>query len=146
MSQPRTAIESNGLEPKDLPKDPLFYDGDSDTETPIQSPRRELECYTLSGSRGPSPGGPGFLLNIDPEIHRVDIERFVKSEFEEQINNLAIASGFQVDLIQGVYKQVTCFKRLKKVIKAMQTSALDRAQAEIEAQELKDMLSRTRSA
>jgi hypothetical protein len=115
-------------------KEPLFYDGDSDLGTPIQP----LECFTFSGSRGPSPGGPGFLLNIDPEIHRADIERFVKSGFDEQINSLAIASGFQVDVIQWVYKQVTCFKRLKKVIKAMQASAMDRARAEIEAQELKE--------
>lgn len=137
MVQPSTAIESNGLEPKD----PLFLDGDSDVGTP-KPLTRELECYTLSGSRGPSPRNPGFLLNIDPEIHRADIERFVKLGFDEQINSLAIASGFQVEVIQEVYKQVTCFKRLKKVIKAMQASAMDRAQAEIEAQELKDMLSR----
>lgn len=66
----------------------------------------------------------------------------MKLGFDEQINSLAIASGFQVEVIQEVYKQVTCFKWLKKVIKAMQASAMDRAQAEIEAQELKDMLSR----
>lgn len=121
VGQPSPAIKSEGPEAKD----PLFYDGDSETD---------IEFFAHRG-----PAGPGMLVNLDPQIHRADIERFVQFGFDEQVNRLAIRSGFQVETVQDIYKQVTCFKRLKQVIKAMRASALDRAKAEIEAQEREDL-------
>ncbi|KAG1734963.1 hypothetical protein EDD22DRAFT_852424 [Suillus occidentalis] len=120
MGQPSPAIKSESPEAKD----PLFYDGDSETD------------IGLFAHRGPA--GPG-MVNLDPQIHRMDIERFVQFGFDEQVKRLAIRSGFQVEIIQDIYKQVTCFKRLKQVIKAMRASALDRAKEEIEAQEREDL-------
>lgn len=59
MVQPSTAIESNGLEPKD----PLFLDGDSDVGTPNRS--QENSNVTLSVAPGVQvPGIPDFYSTL----------------------------------------------------------------------------------
>ncbi|KIK33001.1 hypothetical protein CY34DRAFT_18665 [Suillus luteus UH-Slu-Lm8-n1] len=123
--EPTTAIKIEDPEP-----DPLFYDGDSDPE----NPETDLEFFTHRSTAGV------IAVKISPRIHwhEEDIERFLHVGFDEQLNRLAIRSGFQVELIQDIYKQVRSYKQLKKVVKAMRASALNCAQAEIEAQEKED--------
>ncbi|KAG1743760.1 uncharacterized protein EDB91DRAFT_1125836 [Suillus paluster] len=70
-------------------------------------------------------------VHLNSQIHTEDIEQFVRFGFDEQ--------GFQVAMVQDIYKHVSNFKRLKKVIRAMRASAIERAKAEIEAQEMEDL-------
>jgi hypothetical protein len=42
-------------------------------------------------------------------------------------------------MVQDIYKHVSNFKQLKKVIRAMHASAMDCTKAEIEAQEMEDL-------
>ncbi|KAG1728992.1 uncharacterized protein EDB91DRAFT_1160482 [Suillus paluster] len=78
-------------------------------------------------------------VHLNSQIHTEDIEQFVRFGFDEQVKSLATRSGFQVAMVQDIYKHVSNFKRLKKVIRAMRASAIERAKAEIEAQEMEDL-------
>jgi hypothetical protein len=72
------------------------------------------------------------VVHVDHQIHTQDIARFVHFGYDEHVKQLAQSSGFQTTLIHNVYKHVSSFKRTEKVIKAMQTAALECAKEEIE--------------
>ncbi|KAG1743146.1 hypothetical protein EDD22DRAFT_958801 [Suillus occidentalis] len=111
--------------------DPLFYDGDSDSGT--ENLETDLEFFTHRAPAGV------IAVKVNQKIHEADIERFLHFGFDEQLYRLANRSGFQVELIQDIYKQVRSYKQLKHVVKAMRASAMNRAKAEIEAQEREDV-------
>lgn len=52
----------------------------------------------------------------------------------ENVKQLATCSGFQVTVIQNVYKHVSSFKQTEKVIKAIHTAALECAKEEIKGE------------
>jgi hypothetical protein len=64
-------------------------------------------------------------VHLNSQIHTEDIEQFVRFGFDEQVNRLATRPGFQVAMAQDIYKHVSNFKRLKKVIRAMRASGKD---------------------
>ncbi|KAG1836187.1 hypothetical protein F4604DRAFT_1693100 [Suillus subluteus] len=83
---------------------------------------------------------PSGNIAVTPaRIHTKDIKQFVWFRFDEQVNCLAPHSGFQVAMVQDIYKHVSNFKQLKKVIRAMCASAMDHTKAKIEVQEMEDL-------
>ncbi|KAG1731455.1 hypothetical protein EDD22DRAFT_852885 [Suillus occidentalis] len=72
------------------------------------------------------------VVHVDHQIHTQDIARFAHFGYNEHVKQLAKSSGFQTTLINNVYKHVSSFKQMEKVIKAMRTAALECAKEEIE--------------
>lgn len=50
-----------------------------------------------------------------------------------------IQSGFQVAMIKDVYKHVSNFKQIKKIVKAMCTTTMEHTKIEIQGQEIEDL-------
>jgi hypothetical protein len=71
-------------------------------------------------------------VHADHQIHTQDIARFAHFGYDEHVKQLAKSSCFQTTLIHNVYKHVSGFKQMEKVIKAMHTAALACAKEEIE--------------
>ncbi|KAG1872236.1 hypothetical protein F4604DRAFT_1681338 [Suillus subluteus] len=82
---------------------------------------------------------PNHNPTTPAHIHPEDIKSFTQFGFNEHAKQLAIQSGFQVAMIEGVYKHVSNFKQTKKFVKAMHTAALEQAKIEIEGQEMEDL-------
>lgn len=108
--------------------------GGQPTTIKSESTETAVQLFTGKGSDAAS-----VRVHLDSHIHTEDIEQFVQFGFDEQVNHLATRSGFQVAMVQDIYKHVSNFRRLKKVIRAMRASAMDRAKTEIEAQEMEDL-------
>ncbi|KAG1762123.1 hypothetical protein EDD22DRAFT_847268 [Suillus occidentalis] len=102
--------------------DPLFYDWDSDSGP--ENLETDVEFFTHR-----APARRVITVKINQKIHDADIERFLHFGFDEQLYRLANRSGFQV----------RSYKQLKHVVKAMRASAMNRAKAEIKAQEREDV-------
>ncbi|KAG1777617.1 hypothetical protein EV702DRAFT_1045033 [Suillus placidus] len=71
-------------------------------------------------------------LHVDHQIHAQDIAHFAYFGYDEHVKQLVTQSGFQMTMVQNIYKHVSSFKRTEKVIKAMHTAALECAKEEIE--------------
>ncbi|KAG1814112.1 hypothetical protein EV424DRAFT_1541533 [Suillus variegatus] len=95
---------------------------------------KSIEVFSGSGT-----DADAVRVQLDPQIHPVDIAPFTQFGFDERVKQLANHSGFQPVMIHNVYKHVSNFKRTKKIVKAMHTAALECAKAEIEGQEVEEL-------
>ncbi|KAG1724589.1 hypothetical protein EDD22DRAFT_853798 [Suillus occidentalis] len=99
----------------------------------------EDEEKSIEVFHGSSADADAVRVQLDPQIHPVDITQFTQFGFDERVKQLANHSGFQPVMIRNVYKHVSNFKRTKKIVKAMHTAALECAKAEIEGQEVEEL-------
>jgi hypothetical protein len=108
--------------------------GGQPTTIKSKSTETTVQLFTGKGSDTAS-----VRIQLDSQIHTKHIEQFVKFRFDEQVKSLVAHSGFQVAMVQEIYKHVSNFCWLKKVIRAMHISAMECAKAEIEVQEMEDL-------
>ncbi|KAG1735766.1 hypothetical protein EDB19DRAFT_1830127 [Suillus lakei] len=64
------------------------------------------------------------IPHLDPQIHTADIVPFTKFALEEKVRQLANHSGFQLDVIQVVYKHSSTFKQVENTTEAMCATAV----------------------
>jgi hypothetical protein len=95
---------------------------------------KSIEVFSGSGT-----DADAIRVQLDPQIHTVDIAPFTQFGFDKWVKQLANHSGFQPVMIHNVYKHVSNFKCTKKIVKAMHTAALECAKAEIEGQEVEEL-------
>ncbi|KAG2038700.1 hypothetical protein BDR03DRAFT_1009677 [Suillus americanus] len=75
----------------------------------IKDKDKEKSIEVFSGS-----GADAVRVQLDPQIHPVDIASFTQFGFDKRVKQLANHSGFQPVMIHNVYKHVSNFKRTKK--------------------------------
>ncbi|KAG2029134.1 hypothetical protein BDR03DRAFT_1018859 [Suillus americanus] len=90
---------------------------------------RAVRLFTHSSSESDT---ETVNVHVDHQIHAQDIAHFAHFGYDEHVKQLATCSSFQTTMIQNVYKHVSSFKQMEKVIKAMYTAALECAKEEIE--------------
>ncbi|KAG2349496.1 hypothetical protein BDR05DRAFT_943454 [Suillus weaverae] len=99
----------------------------------IMNENKEKSMEVFTGST--QYHNPTIRVHVHPE----DIASFAWFGFDEHAKQLADQTGFQVAVIERVYKHVSNFKQTKKIVKAMCTAAMECTKIEIEGQEMEDL-------